>query len=524
MDEQKQVEKVQELERLSAIGQISAGIAHEIRNPLTAVKGFLQLMQQEHDSRYWDIVNSELEQAISTVQNLLVVSKPEKLDEKWSDVNLCQLLDSILSLFENEMYRVKVEKRFFNVNCQVSGKRNQLKRAFFNLLKNAFEAIEGEGVITVEHYRSGNEVCLHIRDTGKGIPSDMLPLLGTPFFSTKTETGTGLGLAQVYATFDDHKASIDVNSTEQEGTEFIIRMPLLQKPWEEQMKAELVIEENMDVRQFFEVNRQQFNRQLEIEAQNSFEIVSGLKFVTTQDLIDHANQILSLVHDGMTQEIIKLAQERGVAWAKSDVPIITKMEWFYALRKVIWSFLREYYLRVGITPEETFELSERISDALDNFIIQFNVVFTKYRDDVLKSKQAIIDELTVPLIPIFSQIAVLPLVGTLDDSRMNKIEERMLNEIEQRNIQKVYIDLSAASIPSPETFQKVLRMIDGIKLLGCQVVVTGIRAKLVKTILDLDKSVIGKLVVESTLQQALLKETAIGKALSQETQGEIGTE
>jgi anti-anti-sigma regulatory factor/two-component sensor histidine kinase len=508
-DEQKQSERIHELRRLSTIGQISAGIAHEIRNPLTTVKGFLQLLQKEHDSRYWELINSELDQAISTIQNLLVVSKPEMSEESWSEINLCQLLESTISLFENEMYRVKVEKRLYNTSCSVAGKKNQLKRAVFNLLKNAFEAIEDEGTITVEHYKAGREVVIHIRDTGKGISGDKLQLLGTPFFSTKSDLGTGLGLSQVYSTFYEHKATIAVESTERVGTEFTIRIPLKQRALGGDMPMNLAFEQSMDVREFFEKNRQQFNRQLEEEAKNSFEIVSSLKFVTTQDLLDHANQILSLVHDGMTQEIIRLAHERGLAWAKSDVPIMTKMEWFYALRKVIWSFLREYHLQMNITPEEAFELSDRINDALDNFIIQFNVIFTKYRDEVIKSKQAIIDELTVPLIPIFNQIAVLPLIGTLDEPRMFKIEEKLLEEIERRGIQKVFIDMSGTALPDTGVILLVIRLIDGINLLGCQAVVTGISAKLARTILDLNDSVRNKLVVQSTLQQALLKEFVI---------------
>ncbi|TDF94417.1 ATP-binding protein [Paenibacillus piri] len=513
-DKKKQNDRAHEqLERLSAIGQISAGIAHEIRNPLTSVKGFLQLLQKEHDSRYWEIINSELEQAISTVQNLLAVSKPEKNDENWSSVNLCEILENTLSLFDHEMYRVKVEKRFYNTASMVLGKRNQLKRAIFNLLKNAFEAIEGEGTITVEHFRSDNKVCFRIRDTGKGIPKDKLSMLGTPFFSTKTDTGTGLGLSQVYSTFYEHKATINVESLEHQGTEFTIQIPMIDRFLEDKMQMELTIDNTMSVGEFFDANRQLFNRQLEIEAQNSFEIVDSLKFVTTQDLLDHANQILSLIHDGMTQEIIQLAQERGMVWAKSDVPIMMKMEWFYALRKVIWLFLRQYHLHAGISPEEVFDLSERINDALDNFIIQFNVVFTKYREEVIKSKQAIIDELTVPLIPIFNQIAVLPLIGTLDEPRMSRVEEKLLEEIEKRNIQKIFIDMSGAALLNADIFLKVIRIIEGTNLLGCQAVVTGISAKLAKIILDLNDSIKDKLVVQSTLQQALLKESLCSDGL-----------
>lgn len=495
-------------QRLSTIGQISAGIAHEIRNPLTAVKGFLQLMQKEYESRYWDIVNSELEQAISTVQNLLVVSRPDMNDEKRSEINLCQLIESTLSLFHNEMYRVKVEKRFYNVNCTIYAKRNQLKRAIFNLFKNAFEAIEGEGTITVEHFRADDKVCFSIRDTGKGIPSDKLELLGTPFFSTKADVGTGLGLPQVYAAFYEHNATIEVESVELEGTKFTIHIPLMDNSLEGRMPNNLAIDNTMDVRDFFKANEQLINRQLEAEARNTFEIVAGLKFVSTQDLVDHANQIMFLVHDGLTQEIIQLAQERGLAWAKSDVPIMAKMEWFYALRKVIWSFLRQYHLHIGISAEEAFELSERINDALDNFVIHFNVSFTKYRDDILKSKQAIIEELTVPLIPIFNRIAVLPLIGMLDDTRMQIIEDKLLDEIEKRDIQKVFIDLSGAAMLNSDVFKLLVRIIEGIKLLGCRAVLTGITAKSAKLMLNLNENITKKVDIEGTLQQALAKESA----------------
>lgn len=492
--------------RLAAIGQISAGIAHEIRNPLTAVKGFLQLMQKDHESPYWDIVNSELNQAISTVQNLLTVSKPELHEESLSQINLCSLIESTLSLFHNEMYRVHVEKRFYNTSCSIIGKRNQLKRAIFNLLKNSFEAIEGEGTVTVEHYRDQDQVIFIIRDTGKGIPSDKLELLGTPFFSTKADIGTGLGLTQVYAAFHEHEGHIEVESDEGKGTSFTIRIPLAYETLEVVQQMEMAYRDSIDVREFFEMNRQAFNHRLETEAKTTFEVVSKSKFVTTRDLVDHANQILSMIHDGLTQEIIELAQERGIAWARSDIPIISKMEWFYALRKVIWSFLRYYHLNKGITAEESFEVSDRINDALDNFIIHFNVSFTKYRDDILKSQQSIIEELTVPLIPIANQIAVLPLIGTLDEQRIRKIQDKLLDDIEAQKIQKIYVDLSGAIILSSDIISLLFRVTEGMSLLGCQAVLTGIGAKSAKLMLDMQVSIRDNLSIESSLQQALIKD------------------
>ncbi|MGV3464360.1 MAG: histidine kinase dimerization/phospho-acceptor domain-containing protein [Heyndrickxia sp.] len=90
------------IDRLASVGQIAAGIAHEVRNPLTAVKGFLQLLKSEYpDSSYIDIASDELENALSTMQNLLNISKPDFADEEYSYINLCSELESTLYLFQD---------------------------------------------------------------------------------------------------------------------------------------------------------------------------------------------------------------------------------------------------------------------------------------------------------------------------------------------------------------------------------------------------------------------------------------
>jgi anti-anti-sigma regulatory factor/anti-sigma regulatory factor (Ser/Thr protein kinase) len=487
--------------RLLTIGQISAGIAHEIRNPLTTVKGFLQLLQKEHDSLYWELINSELEQAITTVQNLLTVTKPDMEEEPHRYFSLTTLIENTLSLFPN----VTFQKRFFNTNLKVYGKQTQIKKALFNVIKNAVEAIEEKGVITVEHYQKHHSIYIVIKDTGRGMPKEHLNLLGTPFFSTKSDTGNGLGLTQVFAAFYEHGGEIKVNSNEGQGTEFTLTLPISNEIGDEHYTVHN-LKYTEDIQDFFEINRPSFNKQLEYVSKHTFEIVSKSKFVSKQDLLDHANQIITLVHNGLTQEIIQLAQERGIAWAKSDVPLISKMEWFYGLRKVIWSFLRFYHQNKNISVEEVFELADRTSEALDNFIIHFNVSFSKYRDETLRAQQLIIDELTVPLIPILHQMAVLPLIGTLDDHRMSKIEDRVLHEVESKSVQKIVIDLSGAAIFDPTILSRLMRINDGLMLLGCKVTFTGIKASLSKMLLSSDLDIHNRLHVESTLQQAIYKE------------------
>jgi two-component system sporulation sensor kinase A len=109
------------------------------------------------------------------------------------------------------------------------GKKNSFLKAFFNLIKNAFEAIEDNGKLKIEHYYQNGWVHIKISDTGVGIPQEKLKMLGTPFFSTKTD-GTGLGLNQVYTTIHEHGGIILVDSAVGRGTTFHIQLPVKHNP------------------------------------------------------------------------------------------------------------------------------------------------------------------------------------------------------------------------------------------------------------------------------------------------------
>ncbi|MFC0211481.1 histidine kinase dimerization/phospho-acceptor domain-containing protein [Paenibacillus chartarius] len=160
------------LSQLASVGQVAAGIAHEVRNPLTAVKGFLQLLREKHDQRYLEIAQSELDNALGTLENLLHVSKPDLENEPNQSINLAAELEGVLQLFQDQFYRVKVETKFEQTQTCVYGKKNQLKKAFFNVLKNAFEAIPDKGTIFVYHTSADDYVSVVIEDTGSGIPKE----------------------------------------------------------------------------------------------------------------------------------------------------------------------------------------------------------------------------------------------------------------------------------------------------------------------------------------------------------------
>jgi two-component system sporulation sensor kinase A len=212
-------------EKLSSIGQIAAGIAHEVKNPLTAVKGFLHLYQEDHSHPYLTTMNAELNKALDTLKNLLQVSKPDLQEEPCVPINLCKELKSVLFLFQERLYSVEIEMDLRDSEKTIRGKKNLFLKAFFNLITNAFDAIEGEGKIKIEHFYK-NE-CIHVKvsDTGIGVPEEKVNMLGTPFFTSKSE-GTGLGLTQVFTTIHEHGGNIAVQSAVGEGTTFHIQLPV----------------------------------------------------------------------------------------------------------------------------------------------------------------------------------------------------------------------------------------------------------------------------------------------------------
>uniref|UniRef100_UPI0035B55F42 histidine kinase dimerization/phospho-acceptor domain-containing protein n=1 Tax=Neobacillus cucumis TaxID=1740721 RepID=UPI0035B55F42 len=108
---------------------MSTGLAHEIKNPLTAVKGFIQLLSENHYHHYLDIISSELEKALSTINNLLHVAKPELENEPSTSLNLCSELESLLFLFKDQFYRVEIEKRFYDKEQNIIGRKNLILKA-----------------------------------------------------------------------------------------------------------------------------------------------------------------------------------------------------------------------------------------------------------------------------------------------------------------------------------------------------------------------------------------------------------
>ncbi|WP_246628115.1 ATP-binding protein [Paenibacillus oenotherae] len=225
----KMEELLRRSEKLTTVGQLAAGVAHEIRNPLTTLRGFLQLQLEtsKFNSRHVDIMLSELDRINLIVGEFLILAKPQATRFEEKDVRF--IFGDVISLLDSQAHLCDIvfETDFSTDSCLISCEENQLKQVFINVIKNAIEAMPQGGVIQVEikRGRSGH-VLVSITDEGIGIPEDIIPKLGDPFFTGK-DTGTGLGIMVSQRIIQSHYGTMDIVSKVNVGTKVTISLPLL---------------------------------------------------------------------------------------------------------------------------------------------------------------------------------------------------------------------------------------------------------------------------------------------------------
>ncbi|MFB3162694.1 ATP-binding protein [Neobacillus sp. 179-J 1A1 HS] len=222
-------EQLRKSDRLNVIGELAAGIAHEIRNPMTALKGFIQLLEPtikaEH-AMYYDVITSELARIDSIINEFLILAKPQEIRFQENDIR--QIMREIVDLLSAQavLYNVQFHTLYEEQLPYVYCEPNQLKKVFINIIKNAIEVMPNGGKITIAINSIKDQLIqISIRDQGTGIPKDKIKKLGEPFYTTK-EKGTGLGLMVSYRIIEEHNGSIEVESEEGIGTLFRIKLPL----------------------------------------------------------------------------------------------------------------------------------------------------------------------------------------------------------------------------------------------------------------------------------------------------------
>lgn len=224
-------EKLQQQEKLSLLGQMTAGIVHEIKNPLTTIKGFSQLIisktQEQQIKNYAQTIDNEVDDINKVVMDFLAFSKPQSPILKKIGIN--QLVQSMQLMLESHSFLKKVELNFnlMEEEKEILADEGQLKQVILNIVKNALDAMNNVANpflnISSKFDSLTREISLIITDNGKGMSAKEKAKLGTPFFTTK-EKGTGLGLSICYQIVKDHGGQIEIESQLGKGTSFIISL------------------------------------------------------------------------------------------------------------------------------------------------------------------------------------------------------------------------------------------------------------------------------------------------------------
>jgi two-component system, sporulation sensor kinase B len=223
-------EQIQQSERLKTTGQLAAAVAHEIRNPLTVVKGFLQFFEQdtsvnEERKRQYMLMIDELNTAEQVISQFLTMAKPDK--EKVTETDVKVALQSVTDLLHS--YGLLHDNRIelsVNGDCHISANNIELKQLLINIIKNAIEASKMGDVVRITAKKEKESVVIKVIDQGRGMSEIEVKSLGTPFYSLKNK-GTGLGMMVCFNIVEKYNGTIDFETSKDKGTTVRICFPSL---------------------------------------------------------------------------------------------------------------------------------------------------------------------------------------------------------------------------------------------------------------------------------------------------------
>ncbi|MBL3648365.1 MULTISPECIES: sensor histidine kinase [Bacillus] len=217
-------------EKMTIVSELAASVAHEVRNPLTVVRGFVQLLfndetlQNQSSTDYKKLVLSELDRAQGIITNYLDMAKQQLYEKEVFDLSaLIKETSSLMVSYAN--YKSVTVEAEAEPGLYIYGDATKLKQAVINLMKNSIEAVpHGKGVIHISAKGSGHTIMVNISDNGVGMTDHQMQKLGEPYYSLKTN-GTGLGLSVTFSIIEHHHGTISFNSSFQRGTTVTIKLP-----------------------------------------------------------------------------------------------------------------------------------------------------------------------------------------------------------------------------------------------------------------------------------------------------------
>ena len=219
--------EMQKSEKLNIVSELAASVAHEVRNPLTVVRGFIQLLESTEDVKnkdYMRLVLAELDRAEQIISDYLNLARPqiEKKEHICLSAQLIEMttLMSSFAAMQGVYLQVEISESLYTI-----GDKTKLKQAIMNVVKNGIEAIQGnKGYLKVTAIQKDETIIIRVKDSGVGMTKEQLARLGQPYYSLK-EKGTGLGLMVTFSILQAHNGTLEYKSESGKGTEAIIILP-----------------------------------------------------------------------------------------------------------------------------------------------------------------------------------------------------------------------------------------------------------------------------------------------------------
>ena len=224
----KKEKKQNDLQKLELIGTFAASLAHEIRNPLTGIKGLIQLLSETHigtkEQKYFSVIDQEINRINQIVGEFLILGKPSAVKIEMIDAR--NIIFELVPLIEYEAKRNQhqLSLKISDDPLYIKTSKDQMKQVVLNITKNALEAMKEKGTVTISLHQTTNEVHLSVADTGVGITPKQMKKIFHPFYTSK-DTGTGLGLVICKRIIESFNGKIEIMSNKNEGTTVHIKLP-----------------------------------------------------------------------------------------------------------------------------------------------------------------------------------------------------------------------------------------------------------------------------------------------------------
>ncbi|RHW38117.1 STAS domain-containing protein [Neobacillus notoginsengisoli] len=265
------------------------------------------------------------------------------------------------------------------------------------------------------------------------------------------------------------------------------------------------------ISEFISVNREEFKQKLLSEAVDVAAKINDILQTGNIDLLKNAEKLVNYVLLDEKEEMVKFANQEGVVWAEHALTLSFKLEWIQAIRRTLWQFVYHFDKAEDdiIQKEDFYILEKKINDQIDQFLNNFFLSYSTFKDELLNTQRKLVEHLSVPIIPVSPSVSVLPLIGLIDSYRMQTIEEKILVEISNQKVQALVIDLSGIADMEMDVIDQFRKVLNGVNMMGCKGIITGLRPDLVRKMVHAGISFADKAETKGTLQETLKKYLAV---------------